>query len=108
MEVFMSINTTVAMQRVKDLLTTKGISQRELASIINMREETISRFLNGKYEPSLDFLIESCCALHASLDSVLGIESSYNDDPGSIVSAVVMNASKFSSEQKKQIVSALV
>ena len=103
----MSINTKVAMERVKNLLETKGISQRELASVINMREETISRFLNGKYEPSLDFLIDTCCALHVSLDSVLGLESG-GGDPDSIVSAVVMNAARFSSDQKKQIVSVLI
>jgi transcriptional regulator with XRE-family HTH domain len=42
--------------RIKEVLNQKGMSQAELADLLDIRYGTINRFCNGHREPTLDML----------------------------------------------------
>lgn len=58
--------------RISNLLDKKGITQRDLAKMINVTETTISRYINNFREPKGSILNDIAVALNVSSDYLLG------------------------------------
>ena len=63
----MKVNT-----RLLNIIKEKGITQKELAVILNTTEASISRYVNGLREPRLSVVCKMAKALNVSLDYLLG------------------------------------
>ncbi|MBQ8140129.1 MAG: helix-turn-helix domain-containing protein [Clostridia bacterium] len=77
------ISTTFAKQ-LKECRKAKGLSQRELADILNMSFQSISKWENGNGFPNLSLLPDIADALDVSCDMLVGYEtkmptSKYNE-----------------------------
>jgi transcriptional regulator with XRE-family HTH domain len=59
-------------ERIRTLRIKKGLSQKELAERIDMRESTISRYENDKRLYQWDGLVKLADALNTSVDYLLG------------------------------------
>lgn len=58
--------------RISELLEKQGITQRDLAKMVNVTETTISRYINNFREPKGSILNDIAVALNVSSDYLLG------------------------------------
>ena len=61
--------------RLKELRLKKDLQQKELAEIFSTKQQNISRWENGKFEPSFEQLIEIAEFFDVSTDFLLGLEN---------------------------------
>jgi len=60
-------------ERLKDALTTSGMTQVEFADKICMSPQVVNNYLKGRKHPSLYVFNEICKALNQSSDYLLGL-----------------------------------
>lgn len=65
--------------KLKELRTIKGISQQELADMLGIRQEQISRYESGVQEPTLDKLVKLAQALELTLDELVVYEKAHTE-----------------------------
>ena len=56
--------------RMKNARTEKGISQTELAKMIEVSRQTINMIENGDYNPTVALCLKICKALNKTLDDL--------------------------------------
>ncbi len=93
-------------QRILSAIRMKGISQKELASIVGVTEGVISRYVSGEREPKPDMIANIATALHTTSDYLLGIEKDDFDYPR-IRRMIARNASSMTESEKKGLINAL-
>lgn len=59
-------------ERLKDLLTTRGITQHELSQKTKISESVISYWINGKKQPTADNIILVADFFNVTADYLLG------------------------------------
>lgn len=64
-------------KRIADLRIDEGISQRQLAEILNINKHSVSSYERGKSAPPYEIIIELAKHLEVSTDYLLGL----TDDP---------------------------
>lgn len=65
-EEFVSLSFDIS-DRIRDVLETKGISQKELAKLLNKRESEVSKWLKGTH----NFTLETIAKIGIALDTKL-------------------------------------
>lgn len=63
--------------RMRELLKSKGYSNRYISNLIGVNENTVSRWANGNRQPGSLSLNQLAAALEVTLDYLMGI----SDDP---------------------------
>lgn len=58
-------------KKLRTLRRARGITQEELAEMLNIEKLHVSRMENGMRSCSIDLLIEIACQLHTSTDYLL-------------------------------------
>ena len=51
-----------------------AVSQKQLAQIINVRQQTVSRYVKGAREPDIDILIEIAKFFNVTVGQLVGSE----------------------------------
>lgn len=59
--------------RLKTLYLSNGYSQTQLADLIGVSQQTISRWVTGKFQPDIDQLIACAKLFNVSVDYLVGI-----------------------------------
>ena len=59
--------------RLKELREQNSKTQREIAEILNIQQNTYSQYENGQRQISLDFLIKLANFYQVSIDYILGL-----------------------------------
>lgn len=67
-------------ERLKDLRKQKGLTQKQLASLIGVKNSIVSFYETGDRIPSPEIIIKLAAVLHVSADYLLGIEKGKNVD----------------------------
>ena len=102
------MNTTLG-ERISELLSKNGLSQRELADKVGVTEVSMSRYIKGDRVPKGPIIANIALALHTTSDYLLGQEA--DEDSEAIYyqtqRAIARNASKWSQKQKADLVNAL-
>ena len=93
-------------KRIEEVLSKNNISQRELASMIDIDESIVSRISKGERTPKSDVLANIATALHTTSDYLLGIENE-EFDSSKIIRLIARNSSNMTGEEKKELISAL-
>ena len=60
-------------QRLKELRLENGMTQQQIASLLNIKQQTYTRYEYGTGEPSLQTLIKLAEIFSVSTDYLLGI-----------------------------------
>lgn len=68
------------MNRIKELRTSKHLTQEELGRILNVQKAAISKYENARAEPSVDVLKKLSSLFGVSSDYILGISSTDTPD----------------------------
>ena len=58
---------------LRELLTSRGISQKWLADEADTTEATISRYMSGKNQPEISIVVNIAKALNVSMDFLCGL-----------------------------------
>lgn len=61
------------MNRIKELRVAKGLTQEDLGNVLNVQKAAISKYENGRAEPSVDILRKMAAFFKVSSDYLLGI-----------------------------------
>lgn len=61
-------------QRLKELRLEKGLTQKELADVLNTNNSSICDWECGRTEPSIEMLLNICRFFEVSADFLLGLE----------------------------------
>ena len=75
---------SVFSDRIRIVLESKGIQQKELAAQCGFSAARLSNYIVGRTEPSIDALYSICDALGVSSDYLIGLSDSWA--PASVVS----------------------
>lgn len=57
------------------LMSENKTSQNKLANVLNVKQQTISRYINGEREPDIDTIIAIAKFFSVSTDYLLGLEN---------------------------------
>ena len=64
-------------QRLKELRIEHGMTQQYLASLLNIKQQSYTRYEYGTGEPSLDTLIKLAHIFGVTTDYLLGVSDEY-------------------------------
>ena len=60
--------------KLKEIRLRAGLTQEQLAELMNTEQCRISCWENGKNEPSIETIRQLAAALHCTTDELLGVE----------------------------------
>lgn len=102
------MNTNLG-ERISELLSKNGLSQRELADKVGVTEVSMSRYIKGDRVPKGPIIANIALALHTTSDYLLGQETEEDSETVYYQTqrAIARNASKWSQKQKADLVNAL-
>ncbi|MFI3166898.1 MAG: helix-turn-helix transcriptional regulator [Bacillota bacterium] len=63
-------------ENLTNLILENNMTQSDVAKIIGVKQNSISRWANGEREPSLDTLIKLSVIFNVSLNELLGLDDS--------------------------------
>lgn len=92
--------------RIAEMLSKRGITQKELASTIGVTEAVISRYVSGERDPKPETIANIATALRTTSDYLLGIENEEFDHTR-IRRIIARNASQMTQQEKKDLIDAL-
>ena len=92
--------------RIAEMLSKRGITQKELASTIGVTEAVISRYVSGERDPKPETIANIATALRTTSDHLLGIENE-EFDHARIRRIIARNASQMTQQEKKDLIDAL-
>lgn len=92
--------------RIAEMLSKRGITQKELASTIGVTEAVISRYVSGERDPKPETIANIATALRTTSDYLLGIENE-GFDHARIRRIIARNASQMTQQEKKDLIDAL-
>lgn len=62
-------------ERLKNAREDRDISQKDMATMLDMNQSNYSRIENGHQEPSLDQLMKMAKIFNLTIDELLGVDS---------------------------------
>lgn len=60
-------------QKIKDARKKRGLTQKEVAAALGIKENRYAHYEKGRAEPSVELLYQICCYYGESFDDWLGI-----------------------------------
>lgn len=99
-----------AVNRIKELLREKNLSQKNLSSLTGITESAISHYVNGTRVPRGTNLIRIANALETTTDDLLNTYKESNKDNDLIFakSLIARNASRMTKEEKIEFIALLM
>lgn len=97
-------------RRISDLLRKNGLTQHELADMVNVTEVSMSRYVKGERTPKGPTIANIAKALHTTSDYLLGQEAQEEDSELEYYRtqrAIARNAASWTQKQKADLVNAL-
>lgn len=96
-------------EKMKELMRTKNITQKDLALRLNVQEATISRYINNLREPNAENLANIATSLSTTVDYLIGkSDSEMNCDFGQLKLFVARNATNLTQQEKFDIINILL
>ena len=62
-------------EKIRCIMDELALSQKQLAELANVTEVSMSRYISGERDPSIETLANIATALHTTTDFLLGKES---------------------------------
>ncbi|MBR2750752.1 MAG: helix-turn-helix transcriptional regulator [Clostridiales bacterium] len=95
-------------EKVKALMKSKGINQKQLASLSRITESSISRYLAGDKSPRMDIIVNIAKALDVSPDFFLEDDQKSETPFEAIATAIARKGNELSPEEKNELIRLLL
>ncbi|MGV3085296.1 MULTISPECIES: helix-turn-helix transcriptional regulator [Enterococcus] len=97
-------------KRLLELSVEKGISQRELATMIGVTETTVSRYIKGTREPKIEILSNLATVLDTTIDDLIGEEKEEKnpEEYPQIKRLIARNSKKLTMVEKRELIDVLL
>ena len=95
-------------KKIQNLMQRCGLSQKKLAELVNVTEVSMSRYISGERDPSVETLANIATALHTTTDFLLGKKEEDDFDLGNITMLLARHAGTLDNKQKREIINALL
>lgn len=94
-------------EKIRCLMAELALSQKQLAELANVTEVSMSRYISGERDPSIETLANIATALHTTTDFLLGKESDKEFEFRNVKTLLARNAKQLTNKQKREIIDAL-
>lgn len=94
-------------EKIRDLMDKLALNQKKLAELANVTEVSMSRYISGERDPSIETLANIATALHTTTDFLLGKESEKEFEFRNVKTLLARNAKQLTNKQKREIIDAL-
>lgn len=97
-------------ERISELISQKGMTQRELASMVHVTDVSMSRYVKGERIPKGPIIANIAKALNTTSDYLLGQDSTQDSelDYYQVQRMIARNSKDWSQKQKNDLIAALV
>lgn len=95
--------------RMQEMMTLRHINQRQLASMVDVTEAAMSRYVKGERTPRMNTVANIATVLQTTSDYLLGRDTEHDAtfDFTQVKRIIARNASSMSAEQKTELINAL-
>lgn len=102
------MNKTIG-ERISELLSQKGMTQRELASKVHVTDVSMSRYIKGERIPKGPIIANIAKVLNTTSDYLLGQESTQDTELQyyEVQRLIARNSKEWSQKQKMDLIAAL-
>lgn len=95
--------------KVKNLMKSKNINQKQLSNLSGIAESSISRYLNGDKPVRTDIILNFAKALNVTADYLLSDLNEETTDPYTeIATAIARNGKELTAEEKNKLIAILL
>ena len=91
-------------RRIRTLLKSSGMSQRELAERVGATESAVSKYISGEREPRAEVLANIATALGTTVEYLLGKSEGQETPFGTIYDLCARHAPQMSLEERNKLV----
>lgn len=95
-------------ETIRRLMDGLSLSQKQLAELASVTEVSMSRYISGERDPSIDTLANIATALHTTMDFLVGKEREADFVFREVKTQLARNAARLSNRQKREIIDALL
>lgn len=95
-------------EKIRELMDKLALSQKKLAELANVTEVSMSRYISGERDPSIETLANIATALHTTTDFLLGKESDKEFEFRNVKTLLARSAKQLTNKQKREIIVALL
>lgn len=81
------------------LLKDRNITQTQMAKALQVKQNTVSQWKDGKREPDFDILLKICLLLDVAPSEMLGFKSFEDNFGKEFIRSIIGNDSEFQKEQ---------
>ena len=93
-------------EKIKELMNSRNVSQRELANAINITESAMSRYISGERKPRVDILTKLARYFDVSIEELIGVENEISDFM-ELRGLVARSASSLTNDEIKELLNIL-
>ena len=96
-------------EMLQELMAIRHISQRQLATMVNVTEASMSRYVKGERMPRMNTVANIATALQTTSDFLLGRDMEHDAEFNftQVKRILARNASNMTAEQKTELINAL-
>ena len=94
-------------EKIRCIMDELALSQKQLAELANVTEVSMSRYISGERDPSIETLANIATALHTTTDFLLGKESDKEFEFRNVKTLLARSAQQLTNKQKREIIAAL-
>ena len=95
--------------KVKRLMETKGINQKQLSQLSGITEASVSRYLKGERTARMDIIINFAKALNVTTEYLLNEDEETSLQPYTeIATAIARNGNSLTAEEKNKLIALIL
>ncbi|MCF0113692.1 MAG: helix-turn-helix transcriptional regulator [Bacilli bacterium] len=95
--------------RMRTLMQKKGLTQKQLATITEITEPSLSKYLSGERTPRVDVIVKLANALETTVDYLLGNDMpSHRRTLAELKTALAREKERLSDDEKKELIKLLL
>ena len=98
----------VGREKVTNLMTERGINQKQLSQLSGITESSISRYLHSSQRPSMDILVNIAKALHVETEYLLDDDEKSVSAYNSIATAIARKGKDLTAEEKNELIALIL
>lgn len=95
-------------EKVKDLMKSRNINQKQLSKLSGITESSISRYLHSNQRPRMDVVVNIAKALNVETEYLLDDTETTDTAYNTISTAIARKGSELTAEEKNQLIALLL